>query len=366
MPRRATPVRAERRVSAGITAEMRRVVAEQRLGFVATISPDGAPNLSPKGTVRALDDEHLVFVDLRSPQTVRNIERDPRVEVNVVDPLTRRGYRFAGRGSVHRSGAVFDRAVALYRGEGSTTDVRTIVAIYVERALPITSPVYDTGASEREVRARWRRHWLELWDGWDDAMDVHGTAARDGSGPPSPPSNPPVDASGAWRRGDYAISADVERLDLDVVYGYLTRSYWSPGIPRATVERAVRNSLAFGIYHAPIVGGGTGRWQQVGFARVITDRATFAYLADVFVLEGHRDRGLATWLMEIVTAHRDLQGLRRWTLATRDAHGLYAKFGFTLLPSPGMWMERSRREPYGSQACDAPGTSDPRAGGQAP
>jgi GNAT superfamily N-acetyltransferase len=114
------------------------------------------------------------------------------------------------------------------------------------------------------------------------------------------------------------------------VHAFLTRSYWAQGVPREVVLRSVRHSLCFGAYD-----GG----RQVAFARVITDRATFAYLADVFVVESHRGRGIARRLMSVIRAHPDLQGLRRWSLATRDAHGLYRQFGFTALASPGLWME---------------------------
>ena len=126
------------------------------------------------------------------------------------------------------------------------------------------------------------------------------------------------------------ISTDPTRLNLDVVHGFLSRAYWSKNIPRSIVERAVRNSLCFGVY----AGG-----QQVGFARVITDRATFAYIADVFILETHRGRGFSKFMMRAIKAHPDLQGLRRWSLATRDAHGLYSQFGFTPLKMPERHME---------------------------
>lgn len=138
-----------------------------------------------------------------------------------------------------------------------------------------------------------------------------------------------------WRRGEYAVSDDPSRLDLGVVHGYLSRSYWAAGIPRETVARSMAGSLCFGIYHGGPAGEG-----QVGFARVVTDRATFAYLADVFVLEEHRGRGLARWLMEVIVAHPELQGLRRWSLVTRDAHELYRPFGFREVAAPELHMER--------------------------
>lgn len=143
------------------------------------------------------------------------------------------------------------------------------------------------------------------------------------------------------RRGPYVVSTDPARIDLEVVHQYLTRSYWSAGIPRDVLESAVRHSLSFGLYE----------WdRQVGFCRVITDHATFAYLADVFVLESHRGRGLSKWLMECVKAHPALQGLRRWLLVTRDAHGLYRQFGFAPVANPPGWMEILDPEVYGVPA----------------
>ena len=126
------------------------------------------------------------------------------------------------------------------------------------------------------------------------------------------------------------MSTDPARLDVVLVHGFLTDCYWAKAIPRAVVERSLRNSLCFGLYEAE---------RQVAFARVISDFATFAYLGDVFVLESHRGRGLSKWLMECIRSHPDLQGLRRWSLVTRDAHGLYRQFGFTPLASPDRWME---------------------------
>jgi N-acetylglutamate synthase-like GNAT family acetyltransferase len=137
-----------------------------------------------------------------------------------------------------------------------------------------------------------------------------------------------------WRKGEYTISDDPSRLDLDVVHGFLSgESYWARGRSRERVERAVEHSLPFGVYRAD------GR--QVGFARVVTDRATFAWLADVFILPEERGRGLSKWLVECVLAHPELQGLRRWLLATRDAQELYRRYGFTEPANSGTtYMER--------------------------
>src|SRR5215210_5196883 len=134
-----------------------------------------------------------------------------------------------------------------------------------------------------------------------------------------------------WRRDGYVISTDASRLDLGTVHDFLRTSYWAAGVPFEIVERSVENSMVFGVYHGA---------EQVGFARVVTDQATFAYLADVFVLETHRGQGLGKWLMEAILSHPDLQGLRRWMLATRDAHELYRSHGFDDLGSPQIFMER--------------------------
>ena len=133
-----------------------------------------------------------------------------------------------------------------------------------------------------------------------------------------------------WKRDRFTISTDRLRLDRTAIHGFLSGSYWAKGIPREVVDRSIDGALCFGLYDAE---------RQVGFARVITDRATFAYLADVYVIESHRGRGLATWLMEAILAHPDLQGLRRWMLVTRDAHPLYRKVGFTELAHPERIME---------------------------
>ena len=141
-----------------------------------------------------------------------------------------------------------------------------------------------------------------------------------------------------WNRGDYTVSTDSTRLDFDAIHAYLAQSYWSPGVPRAVVERAAANSLCFGLYHASD--------GQIGFARVVTDRATFAYLADVYVLESHRGQGLSKWMMALIVAHPELQGLRRFMLGTKDAHGLYAQYGFTPLANPARMMEILKPQVY--------------------
>jgi GNAT superfamily N-acetyltransferase len=141
-----------------------------------------------------------------------------------------------------------------------------------------------------------------------------------------------------WQRPPYTVSDDPDRLDVAAIHAYLTGSYWAAGIPRAVVEKSIAHSLCFGLYD------GDGR--QVGFARVVTDRATFAYLGDVYVLEAHRGRGLSKFLMECIDAHPELAGLRRFMLVTADAHGLYAQFGFRAPARPERLMERHDPQVY--------------------
>jgi GNAT superfamily N-acetyltransferase len=136
---------------------------------------------------------------------------------------------------------------------------------------------------------------------------------------------------------DYCISTDKSRLNMELIHSFLSGSYWATDIPLDTVKRAIAGSLCFGVYKGH---------EQVGFARLITDSATFAYLADVFILEAYRGQGLSKWLVQTIVAHPDLQGLRRWMLATRDAHELYRKFGFEIVNHPERWMEIHNAEIY--------------------
>ena len=142
---------------------MKRVVEEQRLGFVATVRPDGTPNLSPKGTTAVWDDDHLVFANIRSPGTLANLRHNANVELNVVDPFLRKGYRFRGVASVLEAGALYDQAIAFYQKRGSRVSaIREIVMVRVDSALPIDSPAYDVGLTEDEVRSRWEQHFQAL------------------------------------------------------------------------------------------------------------------------------------------------------------------------------------------------------------
>jgi len=141
-----------------------------------------------------------------------------------------------------------------------------------------------------------------------------------------------------WINGEFVIDTDTSKLQIDAIQVFLeNESYWARTRTREQTEAAIANSICFGLYH---------RGRQIGFARVVSDQATFAYLGDVYVIDEYRGRGLSKWLMETIIAHPELQGLRRWVLATRDAHGLYAKYGFKSLVFPERWMERAAEDAY--------------------
>lgn len=141
----------------------------------------------------------------------------------------------------------------------------------------------------------------------------------------------------SWEKDGFTITTDKSKMDIDVIHGYLSRSYWAQGIPRVTVKKSMEGSLCFAVLNGS---------RQVGFARVITDKATFGYLADVFILEEYRGKGLSKWLMEKILGHPELQNFRRLLLSTRDAHGLYRQFGFKDLVSPENWMQVHNPEVY--------------------
>jgi GNAT superfamily N-acetyltransferase len=144
------------------------------------------------------------------------------------------------------------------------------------------------------------------------------------------------------RDGDIVVTTDTTRLDLDTIHGFLAGSYWAAGVPREVVERSIRHSICFGAFD------GNG---QVGFARVISDRATYAYVADVFVLPAHRGRGIGKRIMECITSHPELQNLRLWTLFTRDAHGLYRQYGFGEPRYGDRLMEKRTPQPHADGAA---------------
>jgi uncharacterized protein len=148
-----------------LSEDMQRVVLEQRLGFAATVCPDGSPNLSPKGTTTVWDDEHLVFADIHSPGTVRNVQSNPAIEINVVDPIVRKGFRFKGQAELHSGGAIYETGLELLAERGydaAPERIRTIVLVRVESAAALISPVYDSGADEEEVATRWERRLAQL------------------------------------------------------------------------------------------------------------------------------------------------------------------------------------------------------------
>jgi predicted pyridoxine 5'-phosphate oxidase superfamily flavin-nucleotide-binding protein len=150
---------------ATLTEDMQRVIREQRLGYIATVCPDGTPNLSPKGTTTVWDDDHVVFADLRSPRTIANLRLNPAIEINVVDWFTRKGYRFKGTATVIESGVLFDELMAFYEQHGqfdAPRRIQTVVMVKVQRALPLVSPAYDRGVTEDEVRTQWEDYYQQL------------------------------------------------------------------------------------------------------------------------------------------------------------------------------------------------------------
>ena len=147
-----------------------------------------------------------------------------------------------------------------------------------------------------------------------------------------------------WTRGDYVVTTNPSDQDIEVIHGFLAQSYWAKGIPKETVKKSLNGALCFALLY---------QGRQIGFARVISDFATIAYLGDVFVLAEHQGQGLSKWLMDCIVAHPELQGMRRWLLATSDAHGLYEKYGFTPLKQPSAFMERHNASVY-LKAVNAP------------
>jgi predicted pyridoxine 5'-phosphate oxidase superfamily flavin-nucleotide-binding protein len=150
---------------ATLTEAMKQLIREQRLGYVATVCPDGTPNLSPKGTTTVWDDDHLVFANIRSPRTIANLKQNPAIEINVVDWFTRKGYRFKGIATVIESGAQFDELVSFYKQQGlfdAPRRIQAIVMVEVQRALPLVSPAYDREVTEDQVRTQWENHYQQI------------------------------------------------------------------------------------------------------------------------------------------------------------------------------------------------------------
>lgn len=145
-----------------LTTDMQRVITEQRLGFVATVCSDGTPNLSPKGTTAVWDDDHLVFADISSPQTITNLRANPAIEINVVDPVVRKGYRFKGTGTVMTDGPEFEEVLQFFRDRGVVNPISGVVLVHVSRVQGLDSPSYDLGLTKAQVRERWENYWSSL------------------------------------------------------------------------------------------------------------------------------------------------------------------------------------------------------------
>jgi len=142
-----------------ITEKIKNFVNFQKLGYVATISADNTPNLSPKGTIIVLDESSLAFADIHSPQTVENLKRNPSIEINIVDPFSRRGYRFKGIAEIISTGDKFDKIIAYYRETGIKSSIKTIIVVKIEKLSEVFSPLYDLGYTEEELKAKWKKHY---------------------------------------------------------------------------------------------------------------------------------------------------------------------------------------------------------------
>jgi len=142
-----------------ITEKIGKFVSQQKLGFVATVSPNGTPNLSPKGTISVLDENTLVFANIRSPQTIENLEKNPSIEINIVDPFSRRGYRFKGIAKIISDGEEYNKILLSYKQNGIQTTIKSIVIVNVKQILEVTSPLYDVGYTEEELRIKWKKYY---------------------------------------------------------------------------------------------------------------------------------------------------------------------------------------------------------------
>ncbi len=147
---------------AKISDEIKHFLERQKLGFVATISPDNTPNVSPKGTILAWDDEHLIFADIKSPQTISNLENNPSVEINVVDPILRKGYRFKGKGMILKDNEEFSKILKFYGDKGIKSKINAVVMVKVDTLSEVTSPLYDLGFSEEEIKEKWKKYYLSF------------------------------------------------------------------------------------------------------------------------------------------------------------------------------------------------------------
>ena len=143
-----------------LTNEIKDFIEQQKLGYVATVSPDSTPNLSPKGTISVWDDKHLVFADIKSPKTMANLEKNPSLEINVVDPITRKGFRFKGTGTILSSGQEYDKIISHYSNMGIKSKIGRVVLIKVANVHEVTSPLYDLGYNEEEIKKRWKKYYL--------------------------------------------------------------------------------------------------------------------------------------------------------------------------------------------------------------
>lgn len=271
---------------------MRRLVLEQRLGFAATVGPDGRPNLSPKGTTSVLDEERLFFADIHSPQTVRNLESNPAIEINVVDSIVRRGYRFRGRGEVHREGKLYEeglRALSERGLEGDPERVRAIVVVEVAEAAELVSPAYDSGVGEAEVAARWERRLGER-RGWDCVAREHPNAILVRRfhelqrafylGGPIEPVAELLDPAVRWHvPGASPIAGEYRGRDAVVAYFERRRALAATTLALRVGEVIAAGEFVYQRVDGQVSLAGTVRsWETVGVLRVRGERISECWL----------------------------------------------------------------------------------------
>ena len=145
-----------------ITEQMKKLIEQQKLGYVATVSPDNTPNLSPKGTIKLWADDQLIFADIKSPKTMSNLEKNPSIEINIINPIARRGFRFKGIGKIISEGEEYEKIISQYKEDGIKSTIKRVVMIKIKTASEVTSPLYDLGYTEEEIKSKWKKHYLSF------------------------------------------------------------------------------------------------------------------------------------------------------------------------------------------------------------
>ncbi len=295
-----------------LTDDMKRVVREQRLGFAATVCPDGTPNLSPKGTTTVWDDDHLVFAHICSPGTMANLRHNPAIEINVVDPVVRKGYRFKGTATVLISGRLHEDILAFYRGDFAlereiAARIQAIVLVKVERALPLISPAYDSGAGEEEITTRWERYW--------DMLRLTRRKANPPGGMASDSLGAERDAGDDRRPAMITIRPAIEE-DFPAILALVEQNR----LPKDGLHDHLSTALV-AVDDKRIVG--SAALEMYGPA---------ALLRSVAVEQAYRNRGLGHQLTRSTLGLALQRGVTAIFLLTETAQDFFTRFGFRPIP----------------------------------